>query len=72
MCKSEIGFPIEGPQPGQQRRRARFADHRDCKLDELGVELAIPVIGEASAARLLARLWSLEGEAGLAFTQTLR
>lgn len=44
----------------------------DKQLEAKFSELATPVIGEAGAARLLARLWSLEREKDLAFARTLR
>ncbi len=44
----------------------------DEQLDAKFNELAIPVIGEAGAARLLASLWSLEREGDLAFASNLR
>ncbi len=44
----------------------------DAQLEAKFNELAIPVIGEAGAARLLAKLWALEGERDLAFTRALR
>ena len=44
----------------------------DEQLDAKFNELAIPVIGEAGAATLLAKLWSLEREGDLAFASNLR
>jgi 2-methylcitrate dehydratase PrpD len=44
----------------------------DQQLEAKFDELATPVIGKAGAARLLAKLWSLEREADLAFTRTLK
>ncbi|MDP1752427.1 MAG: MmgE/PrpD family protein [Reyranella sp.] len=44
----------------------------DKQLDAKFNELAIPVIGEAGAARLLAKLWSLDRAGDLAFASNLR
>ncbi|TAJ91030.1 MmgE/PrpD family protein [Reyranella sp.] len=44
----------------------------DRQLDTKFIELAVPVIGEVSAAKLLARLWALESEPDLAFTRILQ
>jgi len=66
---------------GDGRVLEHFQPHRvgdpdlplsDKQLEAKFNELATPVIGEAGAARLLARLWSLEREKDLAFTRTLR
>lgn len=44
----------------------------DSQLNAKFNELAVPVIGEAGAHRLLSKLWALEREGDLAFTRTLR
>lgn len=44
----------------------------DSQLNAKFNELAVPVIGEAGAHRLLSKLWALEREGDLSFTRTLR